>query len=171
MSLCDTAVLLNYPLCPTNASNRLKEQGKLIDSMKKRLIGFATLMLLLILLGCSASQQVESRFRERVLPGLGISSALDKFGIRYFDEGAIVVFTGDESQRAGYAMMGYSVFHRDLGTWRSGQSGGRGRQQNDSLSTYLDYFITDFNFQERGVILPLTIASSLVRFSLQRPNQ
>lgn len=116
----------------------------------KKSIWALVLILLMILSGCTASQQVESRFRERVLPGLGGSSALDKFGIRYFDEGAIVVFTGDDLQQTGYTMMGYSVFRRDLGTWRSGQSGGRGRQQNDFPSTYLDYFVTDFNFQGKG---------------------
>ena len=58
-------------------------------------------------IGCTASQQVESKFRERVLPNtIGSSAALDKFGIRYFDEGAIVLFTVDDLQQAGYAMMG-----------------------------------------------------------------
>ncbi len=66
--------------------------------MRKRFIGFIVLMLLMFFSGCTASQQVESRFRERVLPNTIVSSsAVDKFGIRYFDEGAIVVFTGDDS--------------------------------------------------------------------------
>ena len=117
----------------------------------KRLIGFATLMLLLILLGCSASQQVESRFRERVLPGtIGNSSALDKFGIRYFDEGAIAVYTGDDPQRAGYAMLGYAVFRRDLGRWNEGEVGSSSRQAQDLTGKLVDYSLTDFNFQGKG---------------------
>lgn len=117
----------------------------------KRLIGLVTHMLLLMLLGCSASQQVESRFRERVVPNtIGSSSALDKFGIRYFDEGAIVVFTGDDPQQAGYAMMGYAVFRRDLGSWNEGQIGSSSRQVENLTGNLIDYALRDFNFQGKG---------------------
>lgn len=47
------------------------------------LVRFVGLMLLLMLLGCTASQQVENKFRERVVPAtVGSVTALDKFGIR-----------------------------------------------------------------------------------------
>ncbi|MCC6602316.1 MAG: hypothetical protein IT327_03840 [Anaerolineae bacterium] len=119
--------------------------------MNKRLIGFILLMLLLMLPGCTASQQVESRFRERVLPNtLGSSSALDKFGIRYFDEGAIVLFTGDDPQQAGYSMMGYAVFRQDLGTWHEGQIGSSTRLAEDLTGKLIDYALSDFNFQGKG---------------------
>lgn len=46
----------------------------------------AFMLILLLMISCSTSQQMESRFRERILPStIGGSSALDKFGIRYFD--------------------------------------------------------------------------------------
>ena len=109
------------------------------------------LVLLILMMGCTASQQVESRFRDRVLPStIGSTSALDKFGIRYFDEGAIVVFTGDDPQRAGYATMGYAVFRRDLGTWNEGQVGSSSRQAQDLTGKLIDYSLTDFNFQGKG---------------------
>ncbi len=119
--------------------------------MKKSLIGFILLVLLLMLPGCTATQQVESKFRERVLPNtIGSSSALDKFGIRYFDEGAIVVFTGDDPQQAGYIMMGYAVFRRDLGTWHEGQIGNSSRLAEDLTGKLIDYALSDFNFQGKG---------------------
>lgn len=109
------------------------------------------LVLLILMMGCSASQQVESRFRERVVPNtIGSSSALDKFGIRYFDEGAIVVFTGDDPQQAGYAMMGFAVFRRDLGTWDEGQVGSSSRQEDQLTGNLIDYTLRDFNFQGKG---------------------
>jgi hypothetical protein len=109
------------------------------------------LVLLILMMGCTASQQVESRFRERALPStLGSASALDKFGIRYFDEGAIVVFTGDDPQQAGYAMMGYAVFRRNLGRWDEGQVGSASRQAQDLTGKLIDYSLTDFNFQGKG---------------------
>lgn len=119
--------------------------------MKKNLIGSMTLLLLIMLLGCTASQQMESKFRERVLPNtIGSIAALDKFGIRYSDEGAIVLFTGDDPQQAGYSMMGYAVFRRDLGTWHEGQIGSSSRLAEDLTGKLIDYALSDFNFQGKG---------------------
>lgn len=108
-------------------------------------------VILILMMGCTASQQVESRFRERVLPNtLGSSSALDKFGIRYFDEGAIVLFTGDDPQRAGYVMMGYAVFRRDLGMWNEGLVGSSSRQADQLTGELIDYSLRDVNFEGKG---------------------
>lgn len=122
-----------------------------IENMLKGYRFFFQLFLVIGMVGCTASQQVESRFRERVLTNtVGSSSALDKFGIRYFDEGAVVVFTGDNPQQAGYAMMGYAVFRRDLGTWQEGQIGSTSRLAEDLTGSLIDYSLLDFNFQSKG---------------------
>lgn len=110
--------------------------------------------LLLLLIGCTETQ-LESRFRERVVPeALGDITALDTFGIRYFDEGAIVVFTGTDSQLPVYPnVVGYAVFRKDLAGWRARQQGRKSRGNADLSGKLIDYSVSDFNYETTGAVV------------------
>lgn len=118
--------------------------------MKKIYTYSIMIIFLMMLFGCTGSQ-LKSQFYERVVPSeLGDVANLDKYGIRYFDEGAIIIFTGKDPQRFGYGMMGYAVFRKDIGGWRTGQGGGSSRQKGELTDTFIDYLSTEFNFQGKG---------------------
>lgn len=122
---------------------------------------FLVYCLLIVMVGCSISPQVMSKFRERVLPSvLGSPAALDKLGIRNFDEGAIVVFTGADPQQAGHDLWGYAIFRRDFGIWRAGQIGTTNVTAGDPTGKLIAYFVSDFNFQ--GEAPPLTFEYRLL---------
>ncbi|MAT96672.1 MAG: hypothetical protein CL608_05970 [Anaerolineaceae bacterium] len=85
-----------------------------------------------------------------ILFSIGYFSQSLLSGREYFDEGAIVVFTGDDPQQTGYTMMGFAVFRQDLGSWNEGQIGSSSRQAEELTGKLIDYMLTDFNFQGKG---------------------
>lgn len=111
---------------------------------------FLSIILLMMITGCTEAQ-LESKFREQVLPdSLGDITAVKKYGIRYFDEGAIVVYTGEDPQRKGHSYLGYAVFQQDLGIWRSNQGGGSSHPKRSLSDKLVEYNMFDFNFQGMG---------------------